>query len=310
MDCGGTNMKLALVSAEGKIFTSQTIAINYNQDVKKSVQEMAEGVRSFLSENRIAKIKQIGVGIAGDVDSKNGVVRFSPNLNWTDVHFKEMLEAELKLNCFVQNDANCAAWGGYILDGKARTHNLICLTLGTGVGGGIILNDQLYEGVLGSAGELGHMSINYDGRVCKCGNIGCLESYLGAWGLILSAQELISKKRAPILSKLIKESSAKISPRLVKTAAVQGDPDCRRLWQQSGIVLGVALANLVNIFNPDLILLAGGVAKAGDLILKPALQEMRKRAFSTPAKHVQVKVSKLDQILGVAGAALLPLQFK
>jgi glucokinase len=227
-------------------------------------------------------------------------------LNWKNVPLREILSGEIREKILVENDANCAAWGAYCLDAQKDCRNLICLTLGTGIGGGIVVGKKLYRGATGSAGEIGHMSIEFDGRACRCGNFGCLESMIGAWGLIQTAEEGLKKGLAPILKKILRSSSnAELDPRTIERAAREGDPYCGQLWKDAGRMLGSALASLVNVFNPERIILSGGVSKAGSLLLEPALHTMGSRAFAAPAREVKVTVSKFDQRLGVAGAALL-----
>ena len=310
IDCGGTNLKLALVNRAGGILNSKLVPIDFKESPERVLIRMAQTIKQFLKDCQASKVKSIGMGIAGEVDQGQGVVRFSPNLNWKNVAVKKALIKELKTPIFVENDANAAAWGAYCLDAQMDCENLLCLTLGTGVGGGIILGRKLYRGATGSAGEIGHMSIDYHGRACKCGSRGCIESLIGAWGLMETAEKGLKAGKAPILAKILTEPTAfesakKLEPKTIQEAAAQGDPFCKELWQEAGEQLGCALANLVNIFNPERIILCGGVSKVGDLLLKPALKTLSERAFATPAQKVKVTVSKFDQQLGVVGAALL-----
>lgn len=306
VDCGGTNIKMALVKENGEIVKSKLEAIQYKESPEKVIGKIAKSLKCFLRDCKIKEIRNIGVGIAGDVDQEKGIVRFSPNLGWHNVHFRAILHKELEVPVMIDNDANCAAWGAYYLDAECDCKNLICLALGTGVGGGIVIDGKLYRGSTGSAGEIGHMSVAYHGRTCKCGNYGCVESMVGAWGLIQTAEEGIRKNLAPILKNILKHSKEKeISPKIIALAAEKGDIYCRQLWRDAGEQLGTALANLVNIFNPDRIVLCGGVSKAGHLLMEPALHSLGKRAFKTPAQKVKVTVSKYDDRLGVVGAALL-----
>ncbi len=305
IDCGGTNIKIALVKKDGKIIDSALEPMNFKQSPEKAVSDMAALIKKFMDRHAKADIESVGMGIAGEVDQAKGVVRFSPNLGWKNVPLKSLLARNLKIKIFAENDANCAAWGAYCLDARQDCGNLICLTLGTGVGGGIVINRKLYRGSTGSAGEIGHMTVRYNGRPCKCGNFGCIESYVGAWGLVKSAEEGMKKSHAPILKKLLRESGSRLSPRLLQTAAEKKDPLSLQIWKDAGEQLGSAMASLVNIFNPDRIVLCGGVSKAGSIILDPAQRALKARAFKTPGQKVKVTVSKYDQNLGVAGAALL-----
>ena len=306
VDCGGTNLKLAVVDGSGKILRSRNAPIRYEDPPEKVIAGMGRRINAFIASAGRAGIRRVGMGIAGDVDPGTGSVRFSPNLNWKDVPLKALLSRAVRIPVRVENDANCAAWGAYCLDARRDCSNLICLTLGTGIGGGLILDRKLYRGSTGSAGEIGHMSIRKDGRACKCGSSGCLESTVGAWGLVRTAEEGLAKDLAPALAKMMRKSGPPgLTPKLIEDAARKGDPYCRDLWNEAGSDLGCALANLVNIFNPDRIVLGGGVSKAGDLLLGPALHSLGARAFRSPAAAVKVSISKFDETLGVVGAAML-----
>lgn len=306
VDCGGTNIKMALVDADGNMVRSKLEAIRYDRPAEITIKDMARRLKKFLKSGKTGTIKSAGIGIAGDIDQSKGMVRFSPNLGWYDIPFKSILEKELRIPVCVDNDANCAAWGAYWLDARRDCKNLICLTLGTGIGGGIIIDKKLYRGATGSAGELGHMTIQYQGRACKCGNYGCIESLAGAWGLNQTAEDGLKQNLAPILKNVLARSGNKpVSPKLIALAAGKGDGYCRQLWRDAGEQLGAALSNLVNIFNPERIVLCGGVSKAGPLLMEPVLHSLGMRAFKAPVRAVKVTISKYDDRLGVVGAALL-----
>lgn len=303
IDCGGTNLKLAAVKANGEMLHFKIEPIKFDEAPEKVIAKIVKSIKKFISEYRIKDIVGVGMGIAGDLDPKEGFVRFSPNLNWRNVPVKKTFLNLFQTPLIVENDANCAGWGAYCLDAKRDCDNLLCLTLGTGIGGGIVLNKKLYRGVCGSAGEIGHMTIQFNGRPCKCGSFGCLESMVGAWGLVQSALEGLKRGVAPVLKKMVTKED--LNPQIIALAAQQGDAFCQQLWKEAGEMLGSALANCVNIFNPDRIVLCGGVSKVGTLLLAPALHTLGRRAFATAAQKVKVTISQFDERLGVVGAALL-----
>lgn len=308
VDCGGTNLKLGFISELGELIRSKNDPITFNEPPEKVIKKIAQRMKNFIKESKIKNTEfvGVGVGIAGEVDQKSGVVRFSPNLNWQNVPLKDLLSKEIQFPLLIDNDANCAAWGAYWLDAKRDCDHLICLTLGTGIGGGMILNRRLYRGSTGSAGEIGHASIQFNGRPCRCGSFGCLESMIGAWGLVQTANEGLRKGAAEVLKKILQSSPKReLDPELIALAAARGDLYCQQLWKDAGEALGSALANCVNIFNPERIVLSGGVSKVGSLILEPALHTLGRRAFSTPAQKVKVTISQFTEKLGVAGAGLL-----
>lgn len=306
IDCGGTNLKMAIVEQSGRIVQSKSESIEFKDDPQAVKKVIISKIKKFVRQSKAGKFHAIGMGIAGDVDQKQGLVRFSPNMGWRNVSLKEELYKEFKVPFLIENDANCAAWGAYCLDADRNCENLICLTLGTGIGGGIVIHKKLYRGSSGSAGELGHMSIQYNGRPCKCGSFGCIESMVGARGIIASAEEALRKGLAPILKKLLERSPKKeLDPKLIADAAEQGDEFCQHLWNETGERFGAALSNLINIFNPDRIVLSGGVSKAWPLFRETTLHTIGVRAFASAAQKVIITVSEYEERLGVVGAALL-----
>lgn len=306
IDCGGTNLKIALVDVSGKIHRLQQDSINFKDAPEKVIEGIARRIKKFVQGAAAKEISGIGMGIAGDIDQPNGAVRYSPNLGWKNVPLKKILSEKLTFPILIDNDANCAAWGAYCLDAKRDCENLLCVTLGTGIGGGIILKKKIYRGVSGTAGELGHTTVDFRGRACRCGSFGCLESIVGAWGLVQTVEEGLKKGLCPNLKKNLERTSKKVlTPELIAKAAREGDSFCRQTWNEAGEVLGAALANFVNLLNPDRIVFCGGVSKAGDLILPPTLHSLGRRAFQSAVSAVKVTLSQFDEKLGVAGAGLL-----
>jgi glucokinase len=216
-----------------------------------------------------------------------------------------MLKSSLPEPIVIDNDANAAAWGAYWLETDGKIKNFVCITLGTGIGGGLIINGKLYRGATGSAGEIGHMPLDPYGLRCNCGSFGCAERYLGANYLSMQAKEAVERGRSKIISKLTEGNIDNITPQILTRAANMGDQLSKEIWQQAGERLGVILAGVVNLLNPEMVVLAGGVSLAGQLILKPLRDTVKKRAFKTPAKACQIVISRYNQNLGVVGAALL-----
>jgi glucokinase len=292
VDLGGTHVKMALVERSGRV--KALVQVDTVKDPRVLVARLKESVRPWLGR----KLLGTGVGVAGDVDPAQGSVRFSPNLGWHHVPLKDLLRsAGFPRPLFVENDANAAAWGAYHLEMKRRCTHLIVLTLGTGVGGGVVLNGRLYRGITGSAGELGHVSIDPDGTPCGCGSSGCLETFLGAAYL----KDWMRRE----MERQGRKMPDQWSPQDMHKAARQGDRMALRLWERAGRALGVGLANFINIFNPDTILLCGGIAGASDFLLRYARPEIRQRTFQTPRRAVRIRVAKGNQQLGVVGSALL-----
>lgn len=291
VDLGGTSVKMALVDARGRLHNK--CAVETVRDPRALIQRMSEAVGPWLNR----PVLGTGVGVAGDVDSRRGVVRFSANLGWRGVPLVSLLrQARFPSPIVLDNDANAAAWGGYHVELGSRPNSLITLTLGTGVGGGLVLGGHLYRGATGTAGEIGHMVVNEGGDRCACGNRGCLESYLGAAAMVRWAQAAYRKTNHIV---------GELDPKILERRALRRDPVAREAYARAARALGTALISLVNLLNPDTILLTGGVARGAQLFLPEARRILKRGAFKTPANAVRLVVARGKSDLGVAGAGLL-----
>lgn len=305
IDLGGTGIKLGLVDLQGKLWRT----IKFSTPPKPDPQEVAtliiDQAQGLIQRVGKKVIRGIGIGAAGDVEPEKGIIRMSPNLNWHNVPLKALLNRHLKYPIVIDNDANVAAWAAYVVEAKRRVKNLLCVTLGTGVGGGIVINGELYRGTTGSAGEIGHMTLFPEGVPCNCGNMGCLERYVGAKGMVEEARRAIQAGEVTLIPRLVNNDLSKIDPLILQQAACQNDRLALHLWGQVGERLGISLAALINVLNPEWIVLAGGLSRAGPLLLEPLRRTILKRAFPTPAAAAKLIVSKLDQDLGMVGAGLI-----
>ena len=305
IDIGGTGIKLGLVNAKGKLAHTVRLPTPRNAKPGEVVDLVSREAQQLLAQAGIKSLVGIGVGCAGDIDPVRGLVRISPNLAWSRVPLKAMLSKHLKHPILVDNDANVAAWAAYVVESERLVKNLVCVTVGTGIGGGLVLNGKLYHGTTGSAGEIGHMTLYPDGAPCPCGNRGCTERYIGARAMVEEARQAIKKGEKTIVPKLVHHNLSAMSALVLKEAALHGDRLALRLWKQAGERLGITLASIVNLLNPEWIVLAGGLSRAGDLLLKPLERTIRERSFKTPAKAAKLVLSRLDQDLGMVGAGLL-----
>jgi glucokinase len=226
---------------------------------------------------------------------------------WKNVPLKKLIETHTGKKVIVDNDANTAAIGAFWLDAKGKSSSLICVTLGTGVGGGIVFNKKIYRGASCTAGEIGHITIDPHGLKCKCGNTGCAETYIGANYLSAYAASYLKEHSSPIIEKLLKDGG-KITPKILSEAAKKGDKAAAEILKYAGIKLGILLSDILNFVNPDTIVLCGGISGAGRFILNPAKEEIAKRAFKSAAKACKITVSNYTQKLGVVGAAMLAKQ--
>jgi glucokinase len=293
VDVGGTTVKLALVDERGRVADRRTVGTSGRP--KTLAAALRRAVGPWLEGRRVLGT---GVGVAGDVDPDRGVVRFAPNLGWKNVPLKSLLEAAgFPRPLRIDNDATAAAWGARHTEVRGRVPNLVVLTLGTGVGGGLVLDGNLYHGSTGTAGELGHVCVDPDGPRCGCGAKGCLEAFVGNRHLVSWARAEYARRgrRAP----------EELTPQSLNERARAGDAVARAAWERAGRALGVAVAGFLNAFNPDAVLLTGGLAAAAPRFMPALRRELRVRAFRTPRRAAQILVSARTNDLGVVGAALM-----
>lgn len=308
IDIGGTNITVALVTGNGEILRKIRFPTRAEEGKTKTIKCILKALGAIMKGLRSNSIEGIGIGAAGDIDQDRGVVRFSPNLLWKDVPIVRLIREKFNLKVVLDNDANAAAWATYILETGRKVKNLLCITLGTGVGGGIILNGRIYHGASGSAGEIGHMTLNPQGQRCRCGNYGCLETYIGSAYIVKKAIREIRKGEKSLIKKIAGGNLKSVTPETIQAAALKGDKLARRIWKEAGEYLGIALSGVINLLNPEVIVFGGGVARAGELIFKPMKAEIRKRTFKTPFEKVKFTCTRFGEDLGVIGAALLILQ--
>jgi len=286
VDIGGTKILMAVTDTNGTV--KKRVEVPTTDDTPGEILlKICSVITSF------GRCRSVGVGIAGDVDSERGILRFSPNLQkWRNVNIKKFIERNTKIPTCVENDANCAAYGSYVIDGRRKYKNFVTITLGTGVGGGIIIDGEIYRGSTGTAGEIGHITINPSGPRCGCGNRGCLEAYIGTHGIKNIAKQLGFK-------------ADKVTPATIAAAAQKGDRTALSVYKKVSEYLAVGVGSIINILNPDMISFAGGVANNFYFIEEHFRRELAHHSFKTPLKHVKIVRTKNIKNLGVIGAALI-----
>ncbi len=302
IDLGGTTAKLALVSAGQKIVREISVPTAGFPNAALLAEKLGAAGKILMKG---ASVQKVGVGVAGDIDSENGIVRVSPNLGWKNVPLGKLLKKHLKQTVVVENDANAAAWGIFHTQAPKHTQNVIVMTLGTGVGGGIVLNGQLHRGTTGSAGEIGHMVIDEKGPLCNCGNRGCLETFVGGPHLIRYVQEALVAGEKSGLQTVYKRAPDEITPYLIAQFARKRDALALRVWNRVGHALGRAIGDLAYILNPELVIFTGGIAQAGSLILNPLWKTLNTRSFKTPIQALKIKIAADAPHIGALGASLL-----
>lgn len=305
MDIGGTNLRGALVTPEGRILRQLKIA----SDAHDGIDAVVENIAKLVDELGEGGVSGVGIGIAGVIDSKAGVITQAPNIaNVTNYPIRDNLVRKLGsgINVIVENDANCAALGEWWTGAGKDAASIVMITLGTGVGGGIILGGKLWSGADGMGGEVGHMTIYPDGALCNCGNYGCLESYASATAVRRMVRETLAKTEVKtVLRDRVPETDPDDIPEVVMKAALEGDAASIDIWERFGVALGIGMASLVNILNVEMIVLGGGVARAWDMFIGPARAELKKRGLRAPSERVVIERAKLNGDEGILGAAYL-----
>ncbi len=293
IDLGATRIKMALVDERARIFYRHEVDTPFNAKRSQLIDALVYNIRYILkaSSTNKANVIGIGIGVPGPVDSKKGIVRYFPNIKgWRNVPLKSILQRRLGLKVSLDNDVNAMTFAEYKFGAGRGALNLVCLTLGTGVGGGIIINGELYRGSTMCAGEIGHIPINQKGPRCNCRGVACLERYIGNRYVLDASKRTFGKD---------------ITLEGVDELAKKGNKKALRIWQDVGEKLALALTGVVNLLNPDMIIVGGGVSKAGELILRPLRKELKSRAMKDQAEHVKVVRAKLGGNAGIIGASLL-----
>lgn len=300
IDIGGTNIKLAVMDNKYKIIETSEIKTKLNSGYSSFIKNISNLINSIKTKYH-KRLYGCCIAIAGDVDGENGFLRFSPNLKgWKNKNIKKDIERLTGINCFVDNDANMAAFGSYVFDLKRKYKNVVVFTLGTGIGGGIILNHHLYHGSTSSAGEFGHNIIVVGGKKCACGNYGCLEAYCSTKSIVEKAK----KKWVNIKRYIDKygDGDNHITPKLIYNAAVDGNIDAIKIWDEYGYMLGIGIGNAVISLNPDVVVLCGGISRASKFFMPSLKKRLAEYRIKTPMKWFRILVSNYSNI-GVFGCA-------
>ena len=304
VDIGGTKIAAGVVTPGGVVLHATAVPTPKRQDCL--VQSILRIIADMQS--RYPDVAMVGVGAAGLIDWPSGHVRWAPNNTYRDLPLRRLLAEGTNLPVTVDNDANSAAWAEATVGAGAGLDNVIVLTVGTGIGGGIILNGELLRGQSGIAGEIGHMTVNPEGgQLCGCGLTGCLEAMASGTALGRAGQRAAAADPAGRLAGLA-GAAEKVTGETVYTAARGGDPSARHLFDQLGYWLGIGIASLVNIFDPQLVVLGGGLVTTGDLLLTPTHASYERFVFArTHRKLPDLALARLGTGAGMIGAALLAL---
>ena len=305
VDLGGTNIKFGIVSQKGKILKKISLSCKAEAGPDKVVKQIKNGIKEILSGNKL-KIRGIGIGSPGVVSIKKGTVENPPNFpGWTKVNLGKIISNEFKIDCFVENDANAAAIGEMIFGAGKRFKSFVMITLGTGVGGGIILDGKLHRGEIGAAGEIGHMTINYNGPHCNCGSRGCIEAYVGNNYLISKVKSDLQISPNQRILKLVKNDLNQLTPLIIQKAAEQGDEFANSVIKEMGQQIGAVLASVSNLLDVSTFIIGGGVSGFGKPLFSAITKSMQERVITSLRNRVKVLPAKLKNEAGIKGASAL-----
>jgi glucokinase len=321
VDLGGTNLRIAAVDEHGTLLEKVTTGTQVARGRDFVIGEMCDAIQAVVTKHQAkGELLGIGIGVPGIIDLDTGMLYESPNLpGWDHYPVREEIERRLKTKVILENDANAAALGEKWL-GAARDYPSMCmLTLGTGVGGGIVLNERIWHGMTGMAGEVGHMNVDLDGPLCGCGSRGCIEQYASATAIVRMAREAIAAGNAPDLQRSAEGPDKEFNSRIVYQMAVQGDPAAQGIYEKVGRALGTTVADLINILNLNMYVIGGGVVSAWEAFAPTMLEEVKKRSFvyrntgadaknnAGPKKTTIITRALLGTDAGLFGAARLPM---
>jgi len=292
IDVGGTNIKAGIVY-KGRVVDKLDIETYAEDGPEICINQIKSAIKKFLY-----KASAIGIGIAGIIDSKNGVVRYSPNLRgWQDIKLAQILKRRFKKTIKILNDVNAILLGEWVYGAGRGYKNIFLFTLGTGIGGAAVCEGRLVFGANGFAGEFGHTIINFNGPECLCGNYGCLERYVGARYIVELAQKKIKKSNSRL------KKYRRLTPKCIAEEAKMGDCVAQEVFKEIGYYIGIGVSNIVNLFDPELMIISGGISRAGRILFEPIRKTVAKRVIGHKYRGVKIIPAKLGDNAGILGSA-------
>lgn len=309
IDVGGTNVKIALVDDNGKIIYSNSVPTYAKMGYEYTVNNIKQAIRDLMKETNTTPtdIEGIGFDFPGQVDCKTGVVKLAPNIpGWVNVPIAQMIEDEFHIPTRIDNDVRCAALGELKFGAGRGCENFICITVGTGIGSGIVINGKVVRGATNAAGELGHIKLQMSGGpICGCGDTGCLEAFASGPAIVAMAQDYIKGGKSTKFREMAAAEGGEITPYMVAKAAEEGDPVAKRIFEIVGEYIGIGLTSVINLLNPERVIIGGGVAESGELLLAPIRKTIKERAMVVAGNAVEIVPAQLGNSAGVIGASML-----
>ena len=309
VDLGGTNIVVGALPEDGSAHLAMRSEPTHAERgaeavVDRMVAMIEQVIADTMDQTGASRRDFIGVGMGapGPLDRERGVVVVAPNLGWHNFPLRDAVAERVRLPTTLDNDANCATVGEWWCGAARGGRNVVGMTIGTGIGGGLILDGQLFHGASDVAGEIGHTTIDITGRYCRCGNYGCLEAYASGPAIALRAREALERDEVSMLRRMVDGNLDRLTAATVYEAANDGDALAREIVRDTATFLGAGIANLLNIFNPDVVVVAGGVTQAGDRLFEPLRAEVKRRAFRPAVERCRIVPGSLPGTAGVVGA--------
>lgn len=305
IDLGGTNIKGGMVTTQPKVIVKTSIPTEADKGPEHVLDRICEAVENVRKRSGLSRelIGGIGVGSPGTLDIKSGVVLYPPNLpGWRNVPLVEHVSKKTGMQAVLENDANAAAYGEYWAGAAKGAESMVMFTLGTGIGGGIIVHGRLVHGNTDCAAELGHIVIEVDGRECPCGNRGCLERYASANALATRFAEAVRAGEKSVLADRV-NAGEHVDSKMIYEAATDGDELANKLYWETGTYLGIGVVNLLHTINPARVVLSGGLIGAGELLMRPVRETVEKRALPDAQRNCVICFATLGEDAGLIGAA-------
>lgn len=304
IDLGGTKILVLVADSRGSVLGTARVPTLATQGPESVIGRIVDAVHAAAAEAKVETNALLGAGVSapGPIDTDEGVITDPPNLpGWHNVPLARILRERLGAPVALENDANCGAVGEHMFGAGRGYRHMLFVTISTGIGGGIIIDNELYEGASGAAGEVGHIGVSVDGPVCGAGHVGCLEAFASGTAIAARAREMIAAGGLPRTAR-IAEHDPPLSAKTVQMAAEQGETEAAAIISSAGRYLGIGLASLINVFNPQVIVLGGGLTNIGDAILGPAVETARARSFAQSFVDVRIVEGELGERVAALGA--------
>jgi glucokinase len=309
IDLGGTNLRAAIADTEtGEIFHQRNYPTLAAEGQEAVIQRIVQLIQELTQADGLpaSEIKAIGIGVPGTPDIDTGVIRFLPNLpgKWLDVPLQSIIEEQVRLPVALINDVRAITLGEWTFGAGRGADTVVCLAIGTGIGGGVVVNGQFHLGIGGTAGEFGHHVVEVDGLPCGCGGKGCLELYASGPAIAAMGVKEVMHGHTTRIGELVNHDLNRIDAGTVVQAAREGDPIAKAILERVGMYLGIAIGNILGVVSPQKVILGGGVSTAGDLLLKPVMKTVKERVHVIPLDQVSLVQAELGINGGLLGAAL------